>query len=181
LVPDYRSTANDKCSRVHHLLKFVIPVLPAKTLGTTTGNRTVPGTGSSNLEFWNETALTCDVRAGRCVGHALVFYEISSSFCKFYISCMNLGSIEDALGQGAMSLTTLFRKATNLLGFGGDDDRMRAPPLDGEIVYCKNNVCVHPPANLSKSASDHFPGYLNIRSQDDEVCFLFSTYSHTRL
>jgi len=83
---------------------------------------------------------------------------------------MNFGSVEDALGQGAMSLTSLFRKATNLLGFGGDDSRLRPPPLDGEIVYCKNNVCVHPPSNLNKSTSDHFPGYLNIRSQDDEVC-----------
>jgi len=81
---------------------------------------------------------------------------------------MNFGSVEDALGQGAMSLTTLFRKATNLLGFGGDDSRSRPPPFDGEIIYCKNNVCVHPPANY-KSSSDHFPGYLNIRSQDDEV------------
>jgi len=82
---------------------------------------------------------------------------------------MNFGSVEDALGQGAMSLTTLFRKATNLLGFGGDDSRTRPPPLDGEIIYCKNNVCVHPPAVLNKSTTDHFPGYLNIRSQDDEV------------
>jgi len=82
---------------------------------------------------------------------------------------MNFGSVEDALEQGAMSLTTLFRKATNLLGFGGDDSTSQAPPLDGEIIYCKNNVCVHPPANLNKSTNDHFPGYLNIRSQDDEV------------
>jgi len=80
---------------------------------------------------------------------------------------MNIGVVENAVGQGAMSLTTLFRKATNLLGFGWD--KTRRPALDGEIIYCKNNVCVHPPANLNKSAADHFPGYLNIRSQDDEV------------
>jgi len=91
-------------------------------------------------------------------------------FLVIFYQLMNFGSVEDALGQGAMSLTSLFRKATNLLGFGGDDSRLRPPPLDGEIVYCKNNVCVHPPSNLNKSTSDHFPGYLNIRSQDDEVC-----------
>ena len=83
---------------------------------------------------------------------------------------MNFGSVEDAVGQGTMSLTSLFRKATNLLGFGGDDSKTRPPPIDGEIIYCKNNVCVHPPSSLNKSTSDHFPGYLNIRSQDDEVC-----------
>ena len=82
---------------------------------------------------------------------------------------MNFGSVEDAVGQGTMSLTSLFRKATNLLGFGGDDSKTRPTPIDGEIIYCKNNVCVHPPSSLNKSTSDHFPGYLNIRSQDDEV------------
>ena len=38
-----------------------------------------------------------------------------------------------------------------------------------QIIYCKNNVCVHPPAVL-RSETQHHPGYLNIRSQDDEVC-----------
>ena len=78
---------------------------------------------------------------------------------------MNLAA--EALEQGAMSFSNLFRKATNLFGLSGPD-RLRPPPLDGEIVYCKNNVCVHPPANLNKNG-DHYPGYLNIRSQDDEV------------
>jgi len=82
---------------------------------------------------------------------------------------MNLSAVEDALEHGAMSLSGLIRKATNLLGLGGEAVRYNPPPLDGEIIYCKNNVCVHPPANLNKSASDHYPGYLNIRSQDDEV------------
>jgi hypothetical protein len=86
---------------------------------------------------------------------------------------MNLGTVEDVLEQGAMSLTSLFRKATNLLGLGGDSGSpSRPPPLDGEIIYCKNNVCVHPPANLNKGTGEHFPGYLNIRSQDDEVSVL---------
>ena len=68
-----------------------------------------------------------------------------------------------------MSLSGFIRRATNLLGLGAGAERYKPPPLDGEIIYCKNNVCVHPPANLNKSANDHFPGYLNIRSQEDEV------------
>lgn len=86
---------------------------------------------------------------------------------------MNLGTVEDVLEYGAMSLSDFIRKATNLLGFGSDAGRYNPPPLDGEIIYCKNNVCVHPPANLNKSANDHYPGYLNIRSQDDEVSSAF--------
>ena len=65
-----------------------------------------------------------------------------------------------------LTLGNLFRKASNFLGIGSPD--FKPPPLDGEIIYCKNNVCVHPPARLSHHG-EHFPGYLNIRSQDDEV------------
>ena len=67
-----------------------------------------------------------------------------------------------------MTLGNLFRKASNLFGISSPEHK--PPPLDGEIIYCKNNVCVHPPARLSQYG-DHFPGYLNIRSQDDEVIF----------
>src|SRR6218665_2231441 len=80
---------------------------------------------------------------------------------------MNLAA--EVLEQGVMSFSSLFHKASNLLGFGGQD-RLQPPPLDGEIIYCKNNVCVHPPANLNR-ATEHHPGYLNIRSQDDEVVY----------
>ncbi|XP_052071008.1 TBC1 domain family member 16-like [Mytilus californianus] len=64
-----------------------------------------------------------------------------------------------------MAFSTIFKKATNLLGIGGSD--LKPPPLDGEIIYCKNNVCVHPPAPLTMD-SEHHPGYLNIRSQMDK-------------
>ena len=68
-----------------------------------------------------------------------------------------------------MSFSNLFKKASNFLGLGGPD-QLKPPPLDGEIIYCNNNVCVHPPAALTGSqGGEHFPGYLNIRSQDDEV------------
>jgi hypothetical protein len=72
----------------------------------------------------------------------------------------------DDLGV-TMALSSLFKRASNLLGLGSPE-HSRPPPLDGEIIYCKNNVCVHPPAVLS-SETQHYPGYLNIRSQDDQV------------
>lgn len=65
-----------------------------------------------------------------------------------------------------MAFSTIFKKATNLLGIGGSD--LKPPPLDGEIIYCKNNVCVHPPAPLTMD-SEHHPGYLNIRSQMEKT------------
>ena len=71
----------------------------------------------------------------------------------------------EGLESPSMALSSLFKKASNLLGLSSPE---KPPPLDGEIVYCKNNVCVHPPAVLS-SEVEHYPGYLNIRSQDDEV------------
>ncbi|KAL5019137.1 hypothetical protein ScPMuIL_004859 [Solemya velum] len=66
-----------------------------------------------------------------------------------------------------MAFSSLVRKATNFLGFGGEDS-LKPPPLDGEIIYCKNNVCVHPPAPLTLD-SEHHPGYLSLRSQHDEI------------
>lgn len=90
---------------------------------------------------------------------------------------MNIAA--EVLEQGVMSFSSLFHKASNLLGFGGQD-RLQPPPLDGEIIYCKNNVCVHPPANLNR-ATEHYPGYLNIRSQDDEVTILIKHLVYTEI
>ena len=39
----------------------------------------------------------------------------------------------------------------------------RPPPLDGEIVYSKNNVCVHPQGLLA-STVEHYPGLLIVAS-----------------
>ena len=66
-----------------------------------------------------------------------------------------------------LSFSNFVKKASSFLGLNSPETN-RAPPLDGEIIYCKNNVCVHPPASLS-SELEHYPGYLTIRSQDDEV------------
>jgi len=38
-------------------------------------------------------------------------------------------------------------------------DSKIAPPIDGEILYCKNNVCIHPPSILSHAVV-HYPGFL---------------------
>ncbi|XP_035695303.1 TBC1 domain family member 16-like [Branchiostoma floridae] len=68
-----------------------------------------------------------------------------------------------------MPLGFLLKKATGILGqLGLANDPTRPPPLDGEIIYCKNNVCVHPPGPLNVNTIHH-PGYLTIRAQDDEV------------
>jgi hypothetical protein len=82
--------------------------------------------------------------------------------------------ITDEVGNGAsdcpakkMSFSSLFKKASTFLGLSSPETG-KSPPLDGEIIYCKNNVCVHPPVPL-RQASQHHPGYLTIRTQNDEV------------
>ena len=76
-----------------------------------------------------------------------------------------------------IALGTIFKKATTLLGIGSD--HLKPPPLDGEIIYCKNNVCVHPPATLAIQSEEHHPGYLTLRSQnDDDVSNIHSFWSY---
>ncbi|KAK0053142.1 TBC1 domain family member 16 [Biomphalaria pfeifferi] len=65
-----------------------------------------------------------------------------------------------------MAFSTIFKKASNLLGLSGSES-LRPPPLDGEIIYCKNNVCVHPPASLLLE-TEHHPGYLTLRAQQSQ-------------
>nr|XP_039332357.1 TBC1 domain family member 16 isoform X3 [Saimiri boliviensis boliviensis] len=40
--------------------------------------------------------------------------------------------------------------------------------LDGEIIYSKNNVCVHPPEGL-QGLGEHHPGYLCLYMEKDEM------------
>ncbi|XP_036268114.1 TBC1 domain family member 16 [Pipistrellus kuhlii] len=69
-----------------------------------------------------------------------------------------------------MSLGRLLRRASSrasdllTLAPGG------GPPsaLDGEILYSKNNVCVHPPEGL-QGLGEHHPGYLCLYMEKDEL------------
>ncbi|XP_031984648.1 TBC1 domain family member 16 isoform X3 [Corvus moneduloides] len=71
-----------------------------------------------------------------------------------------------------MSLGRLLRrassKASDLLtltpGGGGGSSSV----LDGEIIYSKNNVCVHPP-ELLQGIGEHHPGYLCLYMEKDEL------------
>lgn len=70
-----------------------------------------------------------------------------------------------------MSLGRLLRRASSrasdllTLAPGGG-----GPPsvLDGEIIYSKNNVCVHPPEGL-QGLGEHHPGYLCLYMEKDEL------------
>ncbi|KAG9473614.1 hypothetical protein GDO78_004096 [Eleutherodactylus coqui] len=68
-----------------------------------------------------------------------------------------------------MSLGKLLRRASSkasdflTLGSGGENSSI----LDGEIIFSKNNVCVHPPELLHNVASHH-PGYLCVYMEKDE-------------
>jgi hypothetical protein len=74
------------------------------------------------------------------------------------------------------SVTSIIRKASNLLtqrSFGVSTNtttasllKNKCPPLDGEIIFSKNNICVHPPSRLH-SYTLHHPGYLCIKCQNN--------------
>lgn len=66
-----------------------------------------------------------------------------------------------------MPLQNILKRASNIiLGShrNSDDEQETTPPYyDGEVVFCKNNVCVHPPALLRQEYDIvHYPGYLSI-------------------
>ncbi|XP_078427172.1 TBC1 domain family member 16 [Cetorhinus maximus] len=69
-----------------------------------------------------------------------------------------------------MSLGQLLRrassKASDLLTFNQSSGSSRI--LDGEIIYSKNNVCVHP-SDLLRGLGEHHPGYLCIHLEKDEL------------
>ncbi|KAG1665176.1 TBC1 domain family member 16 [Nymphon striatum] len=72
------------------------------------------------------------------------------------------------------SFNSLFKRASNLLGgltINGNNahnDLFRLPPCEGEVIFCKNNVCVHP-INSQMTNVNHHPGYLTIKGHTDEV------------
>lgn len=58
---------------------------------------------------------------------------------------------------GSFSVSSTPSKTVSLL-------KNKCPPLDGEIIFSKNNICVHPPSRLH-SYTLHHPGYLCIKCQ----------------
>ncbi|NXA04109.1 TBC16 protein, partial [Sapayoa aenigma] len=71
-----------------------------------------------------------------------------------------------------MSLGRLLRrassKASDLLTLNPGGGGSASSVLDGEIIYSKNNVCVHPP-ELLQGIGEHHPGYLCLYMEKDEL------------
>ncbi|NXD41762.1 TBC16 protein, partial [Copsychus sechellarum] len=71
-----------------------------------------------------------------------------------------------------MSLGRLLRrassKASDLLTLTPSAAAGSSSVLDGEIIYSKNNVCVHPP-ELLQGIGEHHPGYLCLYMEKDEL------------
>lgn len=65
-----------------------------------------------------------------------------------------------------MPITSILKRATSyILGSGEEgDDSEEFNYEDNEILFCKNNVCVHPPLIVRDPESDvqHFSGYLTL-------------------
>ncbi|XP_059684051.1 TBC1 domain family member 16 isoform X3 [Gavia stellata] len=71
-----------------------------------------------------------------------------------------------------MSLGRLLRrassKASDLLTLNPGSGSSSSSIFDGEIIYSKNNVCVHPP-ELLQGIGEHHPGYLCLYMEKDEL------------
>lgn len=77
-----------------------------------------------------------------------------------------------------MPIVNIIRRASNyILGsdellLNGDDDAAATAAAadliyeDNEVLFCKNNICVHPPA-FARQESDilHYPGYLTVTTK----------------
>lgn len=67
------------------------------------------------------------------------------------------------------ALHSLIRRASDLFRSSSTmPQQLKPPAADGEVVFCKNNVCVHPPVS-SKNGVTHHPGYLTIKVHHDEA------------
>lgn len=61
-----------------------------------------------------------------------------------------------------MPIGNIIKKASNfILGEERSDEKIDIAYEDNEILFCKNNVCIHPPT-VARQESDilHYPGYL---------------------
>uniref|UniRef100_A0A6P7GUC7 TBC1 domain family member 16 n=1 Tax=Diabrotica virgifera virgifera TaxID=50390 RepID=A0A6P7GUC7_DIAVI len=64
-----------------------------------------------------------------------------------------------------MPLTDIIRRASTYI-LGPEEDTLKTPEYeDNEILFCKNNICVHPPATARHDNDLHNPGYLTITTK----------------
>lgn len=66
-----------------------------------------------------------------------------------------------------MPIVNIIKRASSyILGSEGLQDKTESIFEDNEVLFCKNNVCVHPPA-LVRQESDilHYPGYLTVTTK----------------
>lgn len=65
-----------------------------------------------------------------------------------------------------MPLTDIFRRASTYILRTEEEMSKDEPYEDNEILFCKNNVCVHPPATARQETDIlHNPGYLTITTK----------------
>lgn len=66
-----------------------------------------------------------------------------------------------------MPIINIIKRASNYI-LGSDELNERSDLIyeDNEVLFCKNNVCVHPPA-FARQESDilHYPGYLTVTTK----------------
>ncbi|KAI5723714.1 hypothetical protein M8J76_009927 [Diaphorina citri] len=80
-----------------------------------------------------------------------------------------------------MSLSNLFKKASEIFSGSNNQDSRHNLYQDGETIFCKNNVCVHP-ASILREDYDlvHHPGYLTINYRSTRsVPGLHLVYDHS--
>lgn len=66
-----------------------------------------------------------------------------------------------------MPIINIIKRASNyILGSDEFDEKSELIYEDNEVLFCKNNVCVHPPA-FARQESDilHYPGYLTVTTK----------------
>ncbi|XP_039299730.1 TBC1 domain family member 16-like [Nilaparvata lugens] len=77
-----------------------------------------------------------------------------------------------------MPLSRIIKKASNFILRSQYETSTTPTYTDGEIVFCKNNVCVHPPTMVRQETDIvHHPGYLTVTSQTvGNKCTLFLSW-----
>lgn len=65
-----------------------------------------------------------------------------------------------------MPLTDIIRRASTFILGHEDETGKLSEYEDNEVLFCKNNVCVHPPAMVRQDTDIlHHPGYLTITTK----------------